>query len=77
MRNPIGGVTEVTSRCHWRCMFCSNSLPMDDLDAGFDELTYGKHCQILDENAGNALEGKGPRSSHKFTVNPNPVRGRT
>jgi radical SAM protein with 4Fe4S-binding SPASM domain len=48
-RVPVNGTIEVTRRCPLRCLHCYNNLPVDDLEARSNELTYEEHCRILDE----------------------------
>ena len=47
-RVPLCGTIEVTRRCPMNCVHCYNNLPLND-DTRSDELTYEKHCRILDQ----------------------------
>ena len=48
-RIPIAGSIEVTARCNLRCAHCYINLPIGDLQAQKQELTYGELCDILDQ----------------------------
>ena len=48
---PLSATIEITRRCPLTCAHCYNNLPMADLAARRDELTYEEHCRILDEIA--------------------------
>lgn len=50
-RLPLNGTIEVTRRCPLTCLHCYNNLPMADGDARRRELTYGEHCDLLDDLA--------------------------
>jgi radical SAM protein with 4Fe4S-binding SPASM domain len=50
-RLPLNGTIEVTRRCPLTCLHCYNNLPMADGEARRRELTYGEHCDLLDELA--------------------------
>lgn len=43
------GMIEVTRRCPLKCAHCYNNLPLQDKEAGLNELSFDEHCRILDE----------------------------
>ena len=51
LRVPLNGTIEVTRRCPLTCLHCYNNLPMNDREAGGQELDYAGHCRLLDELA--------------------------
>jgi radical SAM protein with 4Fe4S-binding SPASM domain len=51
-RIPMYGMIEVTRRCPLKCAHCYNNLPLQDQEAGLNELTFDEHCRILDEITG-------------------------
>jgi radical SAM protein with 4Fe4S-binding SPASM domain len=48
-RAPVEVSIEVTRRCPLECLHCYNNLPMGDVEARRQELTFEEHCGLLDE----------------------------
>jgi radical SAM protein with 4Fe4S-binding SPASM domain len=48
-RVPAEVSIEVTHRCPLECQHCYNNLPMSDLNARKQELTFDEHVRLLDE----------------------------
>jgi radical SAM protein with 4Fe4S-binding SPASM domain len=48
-RRPVEVSIEVTRRCPLECLHCYNNLPMGDVEARRQELTFDEHCRLLDE----------------------------
>jgi radical SAM protein with 4Fe4S-binding SPASM domain len=48
-RVPVEVSIEVTHRCPLECQHCYNNLPMGDVDARKQELTFEEHVKLLDE----------------------------
>jgi radical SAM protein with 4Fe4S-binding SPASM domain len=48
-RAPVEVSIEVTRRCPLECLHCYNNLPMGDVEARRQELSFEEHCQLLDE----------------------------
>jgi len=48
-RAPVEVSIEVTRRCPLECLHCYNNLPMGDVEARRQELTFEEHCRLLDE----------------------------
>ena len=48
-RAPIEVSIELTHRCPLECQHCYNNLPMSDVDARKQELTFDEHVRLLDE----------------------------
>jgi radical SAM protein with 4Fe4S-binding SPASM domain len=50
-RVPTEVTIELTHRCPLECQHCYNNLPMSDVDARKQELTFDEHVRLLDELA--------------------------
>jgi radical SAM protein with 4Fe4S-binding SPASM domain len=48
-RTPVEVSIEVTRRCPLECQHCYNNLPMSDVAARKQELTFEEHVRLLDE----------------------------
>jgi radical SAM protein with 4Fe4S-binding SPASM domain len=48
-RAPVEVSIEMTHRCPLECQHCYNNLPMSDLSARKNELTFEEHIRLLDE----------------------------
>ena len=48
-RAPVEVSIEVTRRCPLECQHCYNNLPMADVAARAQELTFAEHVRLLDE----------------------------
>ena len=48
-RTPAEVSIEVTHRCPLECQHCYNNLPMSDVNARKQELTFDEHVRLLDE----------------------------
>ncbi len=48
-RAPMEVSIELTHRCPLECQHCYNNLPMSDVNARNQELTFDEHIRLLDE----------------------------
>ena len=48
-RAPVEVSIELTHRCPLECQHCYNNLPMSDVSARKNELTFDEHVRLLDE----------------------------